>query len=358
MSSIILELQAEAMDAETNLGSLLRKSLAVATKLQLTEWIAWCRSELNGYHAGAKIPEYRLIQGEMKMFNPYNGVWMQFVGLGPVNSSCSQSIAEIQDLASSEGMIFQSVPPSAYERMTEIITPPKLVLQKTSLVGILDAVRNTILEWTLKLEADGVLGEGMTFSQQEKKTVMKNETNYHIGTFSGVLGNVSGGNVQIGDYNQIEAQLKAANIPGNERKVQKGSVPTMGSKRGQSPKVEDNAKDAEMIRRGWRYGAEDFVARLLDKLAKAPTEHHRAKERNETEAEKADRIVRDSLTELGWRKSDLHLHRKSDPKKVLVARRLRSETSVSLRWIANRLEMGTWTHVSNLLGRTSVKSED
>ena len=27
----------------------------------------------------------------------------------------------------------------------------------------------------------------------------------------------------------------------------------------------------------------------------------------------------------------------------------RAETIVSLQWIAQRLEMGTWTHVSNLL---------
>jgi hypothetical protein len=218
MSSIILELQAEAMDSDTNLGSLLRKSLAVATKLQLAEWIAWCKSELNGYSDGTNIPKYRVVQGELKMFNPYNGIWMQFVGADPVNSSCSQSIAEVQDLANSQGMICQAVPPEVYRQWSDIITPPKLILQKTSLIGILDSVRNTILDWTLKLEADGVLGEGMTFSQQEKKTVMKNETNYHIGTFSGVLGNVSGGNVQIGDYNQIEAQLKAAKVPNSERK--------------------------------------------------------------------------------------------------------------------------------------------
>ena len=31
------------------------------------------------------------------------------------------------------------------------------------------------------------------------------------------LGNVSGGNVQIGDYNQIEAQLKTAKVPAGER---------------------------------------------------------------------------------------------------------------------------------------------
>jgi hypothetical protein len=218
MSSIILELQAEAMDADTNLGSLLRKSLAVATKLQLNEWITWCKSELNGYPIGTTVPKYRMVQGEVMMFNPYNGVWMQFVGLRPVHSACYQSVAEVQDLTNSDGMIGQAVAPEQYARFTDIITPPKLILAKTSLVGILDAVRNTILDWTLRLEADGVMGEGMTFSQQEKKTVMKNETNYHIGNFNGVLGNVSGGNLQIGNYKQIDAELKAAKIPDSERK--------------------------------------------------------------------------------------------------------------------------------------------
>lgn len=126
-------------------------------------------------------------------------------------------------------------------------------------------------------------------------------------------------------------------------------------RRTEARRLEDNANDAEMIRRGWRYGAEDFVARLLDQLKKAPTEHHRAKERNETDEEKAERILRDGLTELRWERSDLLLRRKSDPKKIVLAKRLRSETSVSLRWIADRLEMGTWTHVSNLLARECQK---
>ena len=32
-----------------------------------------------------------------------------------------------------------------------------------------------------------------------------------------------------------------------------------------------------------------------------------------------------------------------------MARRLRTETAVSLKWIAENLSMGTWTHVSNRL---------
>jgi len=38
--------------------------------------------------------------------------------------------------------------------------------------------------------------------------------------------------------------------------------------------------------------------------------------------------------------------RKGDETKIALARRLREETAVSLRWIAENLYMGTWTHVS------------
>jgi hypothetical protein len=40
---------------------------------------------------------------------------------------------------------------------------------------------------------------------------------------------------------------------------------------------------------------------------------------------------------------------KGDKSKVALARRLRQETTMSLKWIARRLHMGSWTHVSNLL---------
>jgi hypothetical protein len=106
-----------------------------------------------------------------------------------------------------------------------------------------------------------------------------------------------------------------------------------------------------MIRHGWRYGAEDFVARLVDRLGKPASENHRAKERVETDKQRAERIVRAGLTKLGWRDENLRLHRKSHPHKVALAKALRAQTAVSLKWIARRLDMGTWSHVSNLLSR-------
>lgn len=55
------------------------------------------------------------------------------------------------------------------------------------------------------------------------------------------------------------------------------------------------------------------------------------------------------LKKLGWGKGELAARRKSDPEKVALARDLRCQTTMSLKWIARRLEMGSWTHVSNLL---------
>jgi hypothetical protein len=42
--------------------------------------------------------------------------------------------------------------------------------------------------------------------------------------------------------------------------------------------------------------------------------------------------------------------RKGDKRKVRVVARLRRETAMSLKWIAQHLEVGSWAHVSNLLG--------
>ena len=55
------------------------------------------------------------------------------------------------------------------------------------------------------------------------------------------------------------------------------------------------------------------------------------------------------LERLGWDEVQLRARPKGHRSKVMLARRLRQETTRSLKWIAGRLQMGTWTYVSNLL---------
>jgi len=53
---------------------------------------------------------------------------------------------------------------------------------------------------------------------------------------------------------------------------------------------------------------------------------------------------------------------KGDERKVRMAARLRKETTMSLKWVAQYLAMGSWTRVSNPLAarkkQESLKSED
>jgi REP element-mobilizing transposase RayT len=108
-------------------------------------------------------------------------------------------------------------------------------------------------------------------------------------------------------------------------------------------------QELKPIRRGWKLGSEDFLDWIVAKIEVHPKEAHPRRERDETEESKGNRIVREEMNRLGWTKAELSRRKKGDPAKVALARRLRSETAVSLKWIAENLSMGTWTHVSNRL---------
>jgi hypothetical protein len=61
-----------------------------------------------------------------------------------------------------------------------------------------------------------------------------------------------------------------------------------------------------------------------------------------------------------WKESELGLRPKGDKVKIALAKRLRQETTMMLKWIAARLQMGRWTYGFNLLaaradGRQSCK---
>jgi hypothetical protein len=78
-------------------------------------------------------------------------------------------------------------------------------------------------------------------------------------------------------------------------------------------------------------------------------ENHYGAERQESGEEKAERTVGEELKRRRWNESSLCGRRKSDPEKVKIALWLRRESIMTLKWIAHRLQMGSWTNVSNCL---------
>jgi hypothetical protein len=94
---------------------------------------------------------------------------------------------------------------------------PQLCFSAVQLTGIVEKVRNRILEWALDLEGRGVLGEGLTFTQKEKQTVQ--EQHYHFG-------NVSGSQIQISSNGSTQTQ---ANTTGTDLEALRGLVEALGA---------------------------------------------------------------------------------------------------------------------------------
>ncbi len=111
----------------------------------------------------------------------------------------------------------------------------------------------------------------------------------------------------------------------------------------------------QAIRRGWCFGEKTFQKELLKQMAERVGEYHYAEERQASGEQKARGIVARELKQLGWTAEDLKKRRKSDARKVRIAQRLRAETTMTLKWIAAELQMGAWTHVSNLLSAQQRK---
>ena len=208
MTSLVTELQREALDRSVPAADLLRKALVAARKLKIEGIQAWLKSELNGYADSGEIPEYRLVNGEIKAFNPYNGMWLPIMLAESMaeehrsltNRKCGQSVAELEDLlANKSGMLAMPYPFELTARMTRAIdldSPPMLIVSAAKLRGILDATRTAVLEWALQLEEQGVTGEGFSFSKEEQTAAARVVFN---------IGSMSHSQIQGGTSNSTQA---------------------------------------------------------------------------------------------------------------------------------------------------------
>ena len=97
----------------------------------------------------------------------------------------------------------------------------------------------------------------------------------------------------------------------------------------------------KVLRRGWCLGGQDFRKRLLKRMEGKLGENHSAEARRETAEAKAERIIAEELKRRRWREAELRRRRKCDPQKVALAARLRRETTLTVKSIAARLNLGT-----------------
>jgi hypothetical protein len=81
------------------------------------------------------------------------------------------------------------------------------------------------------------------------------------------------------------------------------------------------------------------------------SEHQAGEEPFESAKAHAEDLVTRELKRRKWKEPDLAARPKGEKEEVKIARRLRMETTMTLKWIARRLQMGTGSNVANCLGR-------
>ena len=221
--TLVHDLQRQALDPNIPVSNLLRIAYAVAVKLSLTDFEHWINNELNGYDDEEDLPKYRFITGFMRSYNPCYG-WLDVMVsdkrlAGALEHlSIVEKISEVEKLAEAKEEIYRQLPPEmaiSFARKNYGMRAA-IFLGKQQLHGIVDSVRNKILNWALLLEKKGVLGEEMTFSETERSAAQ----NITINNFVGSVANapVQQGNGNTINIEQCKNEIDTAKFLVNELK--------------------------------------------------------------------------------------------------------------------------------------------
>lgn len=167
MNNIIIDIT----DNNIPISTLLRRSKILATKKEESDFLVWVNQELNGYGRKDKCPEYRKISGEVKFWNPMRG-WCPVIFKESKHENqftkryAGQSVIELEELLTNDSsdylMPYDANTAEAIMNGSDFKTKVSLVVSRASIKGILDSVRNLLLDQMLKWEKEG-------FTLQEEK---------------------------------------------------------------------------------------------------------------------------------------------------------------------------------------------
>ena len=239
MSSIVLDLQNEVTKSDCDIVSVLRKAHLIAAKLGLADFDKWILCELNGYKSDDNIPDYRIIRGQLKALNPYRG-WIPTMMYDreledeicriPVKNPVSEIISLYSQKEEGLGVEFTGEKLAFINGIFDSPTPMRygVHFSPPAIIDIVEKVKTALLEWTMKLESEGILGEGMQFDTTEKesaKTIPQTINNYY-GNTSVINAPVKGSAIVIGNNNTVEFTYEKASeaVTEIESSIEKESI--------------------------------------------------------------------------------------------------------------------------------------
>ena len=104
---------------------------------------------------------------------------------------------------------------------------------------------------------------------------------------------------------------------------------------------ETDPETFKVLRHGWCLGSEAFKKEMLQRMEGSLGGHHAGELHRQAADAKAERIIAEELQQRGWREEHLVVRRKNDPAKLDIATRLRKETTLPIKAIADRIHLGT-----------------
>jgi putative transposase len=143
---------------------------------------------------------------------------------------------------------------------------------------------------------------------------------------------------------RVDRVLGEAGIPKDSKAGRKELERRLEARRGAEEET-----NYQPIRRGWYFGEKALKKELLKQMSERMGPEHYGEERQESQTEKAERLVKEEMQRRRWTPEMLRARAKGDLEKLEMAVRLRNETLVTVAWIAERLQMGSVANVNTLL---------
>lgn len=247
--SLLRDIQAAAVDSKTDLATLLRKCKILAVRLKSREFKEWVEHELDGYPNIESLPPYRILKVMSKgHFSGPFGSGLRNADIPTMNipqeireyleySHLTGSVASLESVtqgSGGRGVAQEAWPTDVVALMAErfyhnmVCVQAWKVLPIPAMVGVLNAIRNKIINFALEIEAEAPdAGDAPASSNPVPQELVRQIFNtYIMGTVHNVASggsnmdrsiNVSGGQVGAanqGDHAHVNVTQNVQNNPG------------------------------------------------------------------------------------------------------------------------------------------------
>lgn len=187
--NLVNELQESAI--KDDVLTVLRKTKRLASKLGLSDIVNWLKFEQNGYPDNDSVPSYRRVNSTVACnINDYIPIGFGMIVRGvvdlpsgdldlniPLRDSINVILSVIQlvydgneHCISIEKEFEYSLrqlykfDPSVSQQVSLLLRP-----NRSQVEAIPNLIKDKVLDWACNLESAGILGEGLTFSTQDKE---------------------------------------------------------------------------------------------------------------------------------------------------------------------------------------------